>query len=122
MVLNHIGHKVRQIVSDRARNGVHIDIELIGSRAAGALSRNHPLPQLVAACLEEIGLKPQFEIGSTDANIPLSLGYPSVCLGITRGDNPHTFEEYIELEPVRSGLQQLILLIQRIWSLSPTQP
>lgn len=116
VVLNHIGRKIHQIVGDRARNGVHVNIDLIGSRAAGFLSRSHPLTQLAASCLEELGLKPKYEIGSTDANIPLSLGYPAICLGITRGNNPHTFDEVIELEPIQSGLQQLILLIQRAWS------
>ena len=50
------------------------------------------------------------ETGSTDGNIPLSEGCPTVTIGITRGGNAHRLDEYIEVSPVASGLRQLILL------------
>jgi hypothetical protein len=34
-----------------------------------------------------------------------------VTIGITHGGNAHRLDEYIDLEPVAAGLQQLILLI-----------
>ena len=55
------------------------------------------------------------EIGSTDANIPLSRGIPAVCLGLTRGGAPHTPAEYLEIPPIRFGLQQVLMVIERIW-------
>ncbi|MFZ6020334.1 MAG: hypothetical protein ACOYXO_12060, partial [Chloroflexota bacterium] len=55
------------------------------------------------------------EIGSTDANIPLSRGIAAVCLGLTRGGAPHTDSEYLEIPPIRLGLQQVLMVIERIW-------
>jgi acetylornithine deacetylase/succinyl-diaminopimelate desuccinylase-like protein len=53
---------------------------------------------------------PTPEIGSTDANIPLAMGIPAVCVGITTGGNAHTVDEYIDVEPVTQGMEQLGLL------------
>jgi acetylornithine deacetylase/succinyl-diaminopimelate desuccinylase-like protein len=52
-----------------------------------------------------------FSAASTDANLPLSLGIPAVCLGITRGALAHTVQEYIDTIPVGGGLKQLLLTI-----------
>jgi hypothetical protein len=38
------------------------------------------------------------------------MGLPAVCIGLTTGGNAHRLDEYIELEPVKTGLAQLILL------------
>jgi acetylornithine deacetylase/succinyl-diaminopimelate desuccinylase-like protein len=48
--------------------------------------------------------------GSTDANIPLSLGVPSVCIGLTESANSHRLDEYIDPERLPCGLKQLLLL------------
>ena len=41
---------------------------------------------------------------STDANLPLSMGIPAVCIGCLRGGGAHTLEEYIEPHSLRDGL------------------
>ncbi len=89
------------------------EVALIGN-AGGRLPVDHPC-EVTAECLKAEGLSPTYEIGSTDANIPLSRGFPAVCVGITRGNNPHTVQEYIELEPVKTGVSQLIRLAQSAW-------
>jgi tripeptide aminopeptidase len=52
-----------------------------------------------------------FGAASTDANWPLSLNIPAVCLGITRGGLAHTVKEFIDIAPMQSGLKQLFLTI-----------
>jgi di/tripeptidase len=39
------------------------------------------------------------------------MGIPTVCVGITTGDNAHRLDEYIDVAPIRAGMQQLLLLI-----------
>ncbi|WP_320128183.1 hypothetical protein [uncultured Sphaerochaeta sp.] len=41
--------------------------------------------------------------GSTDCNIPLSLGIPSVCLGCYNGGKAHTYEEWVEIASLEPG-------------------
>ncbi len=42
--------------------------------------------------------------GSTDANIPLSVGIPANTFGTVQGDLAHTREEWIEIESMRAGM------------------
>ncbi len=97
------------------RPGVKVDMESIGDRPAGELPANHPLVKLAEACLSELSLEPTSTAGSTDANLPLSLGYPALVLGITTGGSAHTVHEYIEVGPVETGMQQLLYFVTRLW-------
>jgi len=65
---------------------------------------------LCAAALERVGVRPEPTAGSTDANIPLSLGVPALALGITRGGGIHSAGEWVEIAPMRTGVKQLVLL------------
>jgi len=41
--------------------------------------------------------------GSTDCNIPLSMGIPAVCVGCVLGFGAHTREEYVEIDSLFPG-------------------
>ena len=51
------------------------------------------------------GKRSKREPGSTDCNIPLSLGIPAVCFGTYYGDGAHTREEYVEKDSLELGYQ-----------------
>jgi acetylornithine deacetylase/succinyl-diaminopimelate desuccinylase-like protein len=80
-------------------------------RPAGAIPRTHPLVQLAADSLRALGVEPVFEKGSTDTNIPLSLGLPAICIGLCKGGNAHRPDEFIEPATLESGLKQLLLVV-----------
>lgn len=87
------------------------NITVIGDRPSAVLPPEHPLVQAARTVLIHVNWGPSsLEIGSTDANIPLAVGIPSVCIGITTGGNAHSIKEYIDLAPVAAGMQQLTLL------------
>ena len=109
--------RVRQLIHSHEREGVRFTIEQIGLRPAGEIPADHPLVRLSLAVLRRLKTSSALEIGSTDANVPLSLGYPAICIGLTRGNFPHTLREYIEIEPLKTGLRQLLLLVNRVWKL-----
>ena len=97
--------------------GVTFEAEVIGQRPAGGISADHPLIQLAQESIREQGLEPTLTSGSTDANIPLSKGYPALVLGITSGGGAHTTNEFINLKPIEKGLEQLINFVRSISSL-----
>lgn len=84
--------------------GAQLEKQVIGDRPSGAIPREHPLVQQAIKIYEQIGIKPTFESGSTDANIPLSRGLPCICTGLARGSNAHRPDEYIETEEAERGL------------------
>jgi acetylornithine deacetylase/succinyl-diaminopimelate desuccinylase-like protein len=92
--------------------GVQVTSRIVGQRPAAALATDHPLCHAVSNIRKYLHLRPAvFSAASTDANLPLSLGIPAVCLGITRGALAHTVQEYIDITPVGGGLKQLLLTI-----------
>jgi len=108
------GH-VRQMVEEARRSGVSFEVETIGRRPAGEIPRDHPLVRLAENCLRGEGIHPHPEIASTDATIPLSRGLPAVCIGLTTGGGAHTTAEFIDIPPLRHGIQQLIALVSGVW-------
>lgn len=50
------------------------------------------------------------DLGSTDANIAISLGIPAIAAGAVRSANPHQLEETAEAKSIVPGIQQLITL------------
>ena len=54
---------------------------------------------------------PRHRASSTDANVPIALGIPSICIGVTNGDNIHREDEYINLQPISTGFAQMITVI-----------
>ena len=104
--------RVEALAAEAARaEQVTVGMEQIGSRPAGYLARQAPLVRAAVAALELAGCEDiEYTIGSTDANIPLSRGYPAVCIGLTRSGNTHRPDEYMEVAPIPSGLGQALLL------------
>ncbi|HEX8916972.1 MAG TPA: peptidase dimerization domain-containing protein, partial [Chloroflexota bacterium] len=113
--LDVLSGRVQEIVRAANRIGVTSEIQLIGKRPAGHISEKHPLVRLAEQCLAEQGLKATFTSGSTDANIPLSRGYPAVVLGITTGGGAHTVQEFIDTAPVQLGMEQLVSFVERVF-------
>jgi tripeptide aminopeptidase len=114
--LDKIRSKVHELIKMLERPGLTFTVEVVGNRPAGFLSSRHPLVQGALQVLEELNVRGSLETGSTDGNIPLQVGCPTVTIGITRGGNAHRLDEYIETAPVTPGLRQLITL-----TLSATQ-
>ncbi len=99
------------------RGGVTIEMEVIGERPSGEIAMDHPLVKLAVECLSSQGFQATLTSGSTDANIPLSRRYPAIVVGITTGGGAHTVHEYIQTEPVVSGMEQLVEMVRQIWKL-----
>jgi len=90
---------VQQAVADYNGSGVDdvvtLDLEPIGDRPSGRLSPDLPLIQRALAATDEFGIKPRLTTGSTNSNIPISLGIPAVTLGRGgQGRNAHSLDEW----------------------------
>lgn len=109
--------QVETLALKAARKDVRFSLQVIGHRPAGEIAAEHPLVGLAQRCLEKQGVPPRLNIGSTDANIPFSQGYPAVCIGLSTGAGAHTMKEFIHLPPLAKGLAQLVDLVQGAYKL-----
>jgi acetylornithine deacetylase/succinyl-diaminopimelate desuccinylase-like protein len=113
--LSRLVQQVDTCVKLANRPDVVVTSRLIGQRPAGELAQSHPLVKLARNALKQVGIDAYLGVGSTDANIPLSLGYPAICLGLTHGGGAHTVDEYILTQPVERGLQQLLNVVEGVF-------
>jgi len=104
-----------KLIHKANRSGVSVEAQVIGQRPAGEISVSHPLVLLAKDCLRAQGLEPGLISGSTDANVPLSRGYPAIVLGVTTGGSAHTVHEYINIPPITQGLEQLVIFVSKVW-------
>lgn len=114
-VLDKLSAQALRIFEETASEfDCRVTLEKVGDRPAGSVPVDHPLVTTAAGVLEEMGYKPRFSASSTDANIPLSLGIPAICVGSSLGRGVHTIGESMEIASVVPGLQQLVRLLSRI--------
>jgi len=115
--LENMVRQVEEIVSSAQKPDVAIELESIGQRPSGELPQEHRLARLALDCLRKVGVEPHLNIGSTDANLPLSLGLPAVTIGLTTGGRAHTVHEFINVAPLEKGVEQLVSLVSRAWEI-----
>jgi len=112
--LAKLADRVERIVRDAGRGGIATEHLVLGERPAGTVSRKSRIVEVATDVLASLGIDAIRDASSTDANIPISLGIPAICLGITDGGNAHREDEYIEIEPIATGLTQLLLISLRL--------
>ena len=67
----------------------------------------------ISRITEEVtGKKPEEGAASTDCNIPLSFGIPSVCIGLIEGGGAHTREEWIRPSSMKEGLAMAVKAVR----------
>jgi acetylornithine deacetylase/succinyl-diaminopimelate desuccinylase-like protein len=109
--LNRLSDRVTRAVERGNRTDtVTLELAAMGDRPAGVVPVESPIVRLAEATLRALGQEASFDASSTDANVPIAAGVPAVCIGLTTGGNVHRTDEFIDLEPVPTGLAQCALL------------
>jgi di/tripeptidase len=83
----------------------------IGDRPAAHLPNDSPLLEMLRAVDRHLRLRTDLRLGSTDANIPLSLGVPALSMGAGgEGGGAHTQAEWYSAKDRETGLRRVLLL------------
>lgn len=94
------------IESYRAK-GIKVEVTLVGERPCkGDVDEEKEalMAQKVSESIQRYSkVIPTITPGSTDCNVPLSMGIPSICLGTCRGGGAHTREEWVERASLMEG-------------------
>ncbi len=113
--LQQMDAQARQIIQAGVRQGVEVTQSLLRERPSCAIPLDHPLVAMAEQSLAAQGITPFLSIGSTDASIPLSRGYPAVCIGLTTGSGAHSLDEFIYTDPVEKGIEQVLWLVEKVF-------
>ena len=89
-----------------------LHIEDIGNRPAAALPADSPLLHTLRAVDRHLGLRTELRLGSTDANLPLSLGIPAAALAAGgTGHGIHTLAEWYDPTGREIALRRILLTL-----------
>jgi tripeptide aminopeptidase len=98
----------------RAGNPLTVAVEKVGDRPSGIASPDSPLIQQVMAVADFMtgGKAPELNSGSTNSNIPLSMGIPAVTIGRGgEGGGAHSLDEWFVNKDGYKAAQQALLII-----------
>jgi acetylornithine deacetylase/succinyl-diaminopimelate desuccinylase-like protein len=88
--------------------GITIESELLGDRPCGREIDEEKEKALIERTANAIkahyGPEPILRSASTDCNIPLSMGIPSICTGCIIGAGAHTRGEWVAIDSLHPGL------------------
>lgn len=97
------------ILMDHASADAQVDVELLGTRPCAEHVDPAAQSALNILCLDALktytGKLPILCSGSTDCNIPLSMGIPSACFGVYLGEGEHTREEWVDIASILPGMK-----------------
>lgn len=98
-----------EIDKARSEGNAEIEVEVLGIRPCGKDVDEEKLMAMTKRCVEVLekysGIPCQVGAGSTDCNIPQSLGVPAVCPGIYLGGGAHTKEEWVQKSSIPVGMR-----------------
>lgn len=107
--LAQMAQQFQRILSETDSNTAYITVKSIGNRPCGMDVPKEQHQMLIHRCASAIRsvypIEPVLRSGSTDANIPLSIGIPAVTFGLYRGGGAHTRQEYVEVDSLTPGLK-----------------
>ncbi len=96
----------------KAATPVELSIEIVGDRPPGELAETSPLLLTLSAVDRHLGIRTEPHIGSTDANIPLSLGIPALALAAGgTGGGIHTQAEWYDPTGREIALRRVLLTL-----------
>jgi acetylornithine deacetylase/succinyl-diaminopimelate desuccinylase-like protein len=100
--------------NDLRRQGDEMDVEVasVGRRPSGSVAEETALVQRAVAATRYVGVEPVLGSGSTNSNIPISLGVPAVTIGKGgRSQGAHSLDEWIVLEGTAAAARKALLIV-----------
>jgi tripeptide aminopeptidase len=91
-------------------SGVNCEVVVIGNRPAGELATGARILQAVRAVDAQLSNAAHVQRASTDANVPLSLGFEAVAIGGGgSGGGAHTLQEWFDSNGRELALKRILL-------------
>ena len=106
---------LRAAVEFYRAKGVAVTVTAVGDRPCSGAVDEDAMETLrrrgSEACRHHYGVPIAYRSGSTDCNIPLSMGIPAVCVGTYQGAKSHTREEFVEIDSLLPGQKMAMELV-----------
>jgi acetylornithine deacetylase/succinyl-diaminopimelate desuccinylase-like protein len=87
-----------------------VEMKIVSQRPAGVQPADSPIVKIAMAADAALGVKTKLTSGSTDSNIPISLGVPAITIdGGGEGRGAHSLDESFDTAMSHIGTQRALL-------------
>jgi tripeptide aminopeptidase len=93
-------------------NKLTVEMKIVSQRPAGVTPADSPIMKIAMAADAALGIKTKLSAGSTDSNIPISLGIPAITIdGGGEGHGAHSLDESFDTTDSHIGTQRALLIV-----------
>jgi len=110
-----IFHQMEGIISEiSSQTGADIFLDVFASRRPGGIPYQHPLARSARGIMDALDIQPRKSPSTSELSAFISHQIPGITIGITYGEHHNTPEEEVAIEPIFTGLAQLIGILLAI--------
>jgi len=114
-VADMIETRISDILQEvRARSGVSIQLDKIAFRRHGGITFDHPLVKTCRTVMDGLDIQPKIGPSMSELAALIAHDIPAVTLGLSNGHEVNTLEEEVEIEPIFTGITQVLGVLNRI--------
>jgi tripeptide aminopeptidase len=116
-MVNEIRERIEEIALEvSSQSNKTVELDFFGTRAPGGLAFTHPLCRQTRRIMEHLAIQPESSPSLSELSAFIDHAIPAITVGITRGERrkERNEEESIEIEPIFTGLAQLIGILLAI--------
>lgn len=108
-IVHEVTDQIKDIVEEiSVLTENEITLREVSKRNQGGIQYTHPLVKAVRAIMKSLDIQPSIFPSVGELSMITEKGIPCVTLGLTKGQNIHDPEELIEIEPIFTGITQLL--------------
>lgn len=91
---------------------IKVEVQSVGERPSGAMAPDAPIVTVATAVTRALGLPVMLRDGSTDANLPMSVGIPALSIEAGgQATGGHALTEAFDTRDAWKGAQRALLLV-----------
>jgi len=114
-IVQEIASELDDIMEDvRSQTAAEVTLDVVARREVAGLEIGHPLVKQTREIMSSFELTPHITPSISELSAMIAHNVPAVTLGITDGDHLHEQREAIQIDPIFTGLAQLIAVLLAI--------
>jgi acetylornithine deacetylase/succinyl-diaminopimelate desuccinylase-like protein len=115
----HVAEQIAQQIQDIAaevssRSDADVSVDIFASRQVGGISFSHPLARRAREVLKALGIEPRSRPSTSELAAFLDQRIPAITIGLSKGARVNDLLDSVAIEPIFTGLAQLIGILQAI--------
>jgi acetylornithine deacetylase/succinyl-diaminopimelate desuccinylase-like protein len=110
-----IFHQMGAIISEvSSQTGADITLDVFARRRPGGITYQHPLAKAARRIMSTLEIQPRKSPSTSELSAFIDHDIPAITIGIAYGEHHNTPEEEVLIEPVFTGLAQLVGILLAI--------